>query len=353
MKKLKIALIAPFEEAVPPLKYGGTELVIYNLAETLIKFGHEVHLLATGDSKSKAHLIPIFPRAIRKEKISQDLNIRNALKFIGLERVIDNLLKLKVDLIHNHLGWRLIPFAKYFKTPMVTTLHGPLDSFYQKLIYGLFPNHPYISISNSQRKPFKKLNYVATVYNGIEIEKFDFNPLPGKYLAFLGRISPEKNPKLAIQIAKKLKKELRIAAKIDAVDREYYEKEIKPLIDGRQIKFLGEIGAKEKNKFLKNAYVLLAPINWQEPFGLFMIEAMACGTPVIVSNLGSAKEVVEDKKTGFVVQNNLGAFLSAFQKIKFIKREDCRKRVERYFTREKMTENYLKVYEKIISQKEA
>ena len=350
-RKLKIAIIAPFEEPVPPKKYGGTELVVYNLTETLIDFGHQTTLLASGDSKTRAQLISIFPRALRKEKINQDINIRNTLKYVSIAKILDKLSKLNLDLVHNHLGWRLIPFVKYLKVPTVTTLHGPLNHPYQKLIYGLFPNHPYVSISNNQRKPLKNLNYVATVYNGINLDNFDFNPNPGKYLAFLGRISPEKGPKIAIQIAKKIRMKLKIAAKVDAVDIKYFKKEIKPLIDGKQIEFLGEIGSEEKNKFLKNAYALLAPIQWQEPFGLFMIEAMACGTPVVVTNKGSASEIVANKKTGFIVSNNINSFVSAIKKIKFIDRKKCYNRVKSYFSKEIMTKNYIQVYEKIIKQR--
>lgn len=347
MKKLKIALVAPFEEPVPPEKYGGTELVVSNLAETLVKFGHTVYLLASGDSKTHAKLIPIVPRALRKEKSSQNMSVRNTEKYIGTGRMLDELAALNLDIVHNHLGWRLLPFANFIKAPMVTTLHGPMAP--QKEVFTLFGRHPYVSISNSQRTPLKTINYVATVYNGINLSQFDFNPKPGKYLAFLGRMSPEKGPKLAIQIAKKTGLQLRMAAKVDAVDVEYFKKEIEPLIDGKQIQFLGEVGPKGKNQLLKNASALLATIQWQEPFGLFIVEAMATGTPVIATDLGSARELVENGKTGFVVKNNLNAFVAAIKKINTLKREDCRQRVEKYFTKEIMTKNYLKVYYKLLS----
>ncbi|PIU46586.1 glycosyl transferase [bacterium (Candidatus Gribaldobacteria) CG07_land_8_20_14_0_80_33_18] len=344
---MKIALIAPLEESIPPKKYGGTELIVSLLAEGLIKKGHKVYLFASGDSKTKANLIPIFKRALRKEKFCQDLKIREALKFIGVGKIVNKLKRIKVDIIHNHLGWRFLPFAEQFKSPTITTLHGPLDSHYSKFIYSKFKDYHFVSISNSQRKPLK-LNYLATVYNGIDISQFDFNSFPkGNYLAFLGRMSPEKGPLEAIKIAKKTKLKLKMAAKIDVVDKEYFEKSIKPLIDKKQIEFIGEIGPKEKNNFLKNATALLCPLQWEEPFGLFMAEAMACGTPVIVLNRGSAKEVVKDKKTGFVV-DSLDDMAKAIKNINQIKRENCRKWVEEKFTAEKMVNEYEKVYYKIL-----
>ncbi len=347
---MKIAILAPFEEAVPPEKYGGTELVIFNLCETLIDCGHQVYLLGAGDSQTRANLISIFPQAIRKEKIASDLNFRNALKYIGISRVFDELSKLDIDIIHNHIGWRFIPFAHHFRVPTVTTLHGPLDVPYQQFVYGSFSSAPYVSISNAQREPFPKLNYIATVYNGIDLSQFDFVDRSGEYLAFLGRISPEKGSRQAIEIAKKAKMKLKIAAKVDAVDIKYFKKEIEPLIDGRQIEYLGEIGPKEKNNLLKNAYALLAPIQWREPFGLYMIEAMACGTPVVVTDMGSAREVISDGETGFVVSNNIDEFVGAIKRVQQIKRKKCYNRVKELFTKEKMTENYLQVYEKILKK---
>lgn len=347
---MKIALLAPFEEEVPPKKYGGTELVIFNLAETLIDYGHKVYLLGTGDSRTRANLISIFPRATRKEKFASELNSRNAIKYIGIGRVFDELLKLDIDIIHNHIGWRFIPFAHHLQAPTITTLHGPLDVPYLQLVYGSFSNASYVSISNAQRKPFLKLNYVANVYNGIDLNKFSFAEKPGEYLAFLGRMSPEKGPRQAIEIAKKVGMKLRMAAKIDVVDAEYFKKEIEPFIDGQQIKYLGEIGPKEKNNLLKNAYALIAPIQWREPFGLFLIEAMACGTPVVVTDMGSAREIISNGETGFVVSNHIDKFVEAIKKIDQIDRKKCYNRVKELFTREKMTENYLQAYEKIIKK---
>lgn len=346
---MRIALIAPFEESVPPEKYGGTELVVYNLAESLVDMGHEVFLLASGESKTRAKLISVFPRAIRREEYASDANIRNSLKFMGIARVLDELKKINIDIVHNHIGWRLLPFEGIAGKRIVTTLHGPLDVPYQQFVYGLFKDTPYISISNSQREPFNKLNFIGTVYNGIDISLFDFTEKTEGYLAFLGRMSPEKGPKVAIEVAKKAGMKLVMAAKVDAVDKEYFEREIEPLIDGEQVVFLGEVGPEEKNKLLRNAACLLATIQWREPFGLFMAEAMACGTPVIATDMGSAREIVADGETGFVVKNDIDEFVNAVNKISSLSRAACRARAEKMFSKEKMAANYVEAYEKVIN----
>ena len=356
---MKIALLAPFEESVPPYKYGGTELIVYYLAQILSK-KHSVFLLATGDSKTKAKLVPIFPRSIRKEKVSQDMRIRESLKYIGIAKVVQELKKINPDIVHNHIGWRFLPFAPLFKSPVITTLHGPLNVSYQQFVYGKFREYPFISISNSQRKPFKILNFLATVYNGIDIKQFHFNGKPkGDYFAFLGRMSPEKGPVQAIRAAKKAGIKLRMAAKVDVVDKDYFEKKVRFLIDGRQIKFIGEIGLKEKDEFLRNAKGLLVPLQWEEPFGLFMIEAMACGTPVIAFNRGSVPEIIKNGKTGFICKpNDLNSMVRAIKRVYQMPEKDylkmrrlCRQHVEKNFTAERMVSEYEKVYEKILKNK--
>jgi len=365
-RKLKIALLSPFEESVPPQKYGGVELVIYHLAELLSKKGHKVFLFATGDSKTRAKLIPTFPRAIRKESYSSDLKFRDALKYIGISKVVKELKKINIDIIHNHIGWRFLPFASLFSVPTITTLHGPLYIPYQQFVYGQFSKALYINISQSQKKPFPKLNYLATVYNGIDIKKFEFNEKPkGNYFAFLARMSPEKGPLQAIKAIKSCSGlKLKMAAKVDAVDVEFFEKKVKPLIDNKQIKFLGEISRKEKSNFLKNALGLLAPIQWEEPFGLFFIEAMACGTPVIAFKRGSVPEIIKDKETGFIVKPfdkkgkpNIKGLVKAIKKIcqmpekEYQKmRENCRKHIEKNFTAEKMVDDYEKLYYEILKK---
>lgn len=347
---MRIAILAPFEEQVPPQKYGGTELIVYYLCQILPQRGHKVYLFASGDSGTRSQLIPIFPRAIRKEKIAQEMKFREALKYLGVGKLVEELRKIKVDIIHNHLGWRFLPFASFFKCPVLTTLHDPPDISYQKFVYRKFKNYPFVSISKSQRKLLPSLNYAANVYNGIDLKKLIFKEKPEDgYLSFLGRMSPEKGPFEAIQIAKKSGRKLKMAAKIDLVDKKYFEAKIKPLIDGKQIEFMGEIGPKEKNDFLRDSSALLAPLQWEEPFGLFMVEAMACGTPVIAFKRGSAQEIVEHGKTGFVVEDVKEA-VEAVKKIGQIERLACRERVEKNFTAEKMVDNYEKVYSRIIKK---
>jgi glycosyltransferase involved in cell wall biosynthesis len=343
---MKIAQIAPFEEAVPPKKYGGTELVVYNLTEGLVRRGHNVTLFASGDSKTSARLLEIFPKSLRSRKICSELNTREAYKFVGLGKIINELLKEKFDIVHNHISWRLLPFAEIIKSKIITTFHGPLNMNFQKVIYQTFSHLPFVSISNNQRQPLPGLNFVATVYNGIDLAKFSFNKNPKNYLIFLSRMSPDKGPLEAIKIAKKAKVKLVIAAKID-LDKEYFEKKVEPLIDNKQIEFVGEVSHRRKIELLKNAKALLAPIQWAEPFGLFFIEAMACGTPVITFKQGSTPEVIQDKKTGFLVRD-INEAVTAIQNIDELNREDCREWVRKNFSASLMVENYERAYCKIL-----
>ncbi len=348
MKKLRIIQIAPVEEPVPPKKYGGTELVVANLIKGLLKNGHQVTLLASGDSATKARLVPIFKKSIRQDpQIGQDKQKRDAAKYLGAAKIVEYLQNNQFDLIHNHLGWRLLPFLPLLKAPVVTTLHGPLDVEYQQFVYGRFAQANYVSISNNQRRGLPSLNFQGTVYNGIETDRFVYNSRPGKYLAFLGRMSPEKGPVEAIRAAKKAGLPLVMAAKVDLVDREYYTKKVKPLIDGRQIKFIGEVGHAGKVKLLKDAIALLALIQWEEPFGLFMVEALACGTPVIATRRGSVPELIADKKTGFIV-GNIAQAAAAVKKLDKISRSDCRQEAVGRFSVAAMTAGYEEVYRKIL-----
>jgi len=347
---MKIAMLAPSEEPVPPVKYGGTELVVYNLCEQLVKMGHDVTLLASGDSKTSAKLVPIFDRALRTDPEVNALDFRDVYKFIGTGKVIDYLQKNKFDVIHNHIGWRILAMSQLIDTPTVTTLHGPLDIAYQQKVYGMFKDANYISISNSQRKPMPELNFLATVYNGLDISRFKFYPEAKDYFAFLGRMSPEKGPVQAIQIARAAGVKLVMAAKVDKVDEKYFKEQVEPLIDGEQIKFIGEVDHAGKLELLGNARALLAPIQWEEPFGLFFVEAMACGTPVITMNRGSVPELVINEKTGFICQNEA----EAIEKIKIIDtidRKACFDHVNANFSSEKMAEGYVAAYQKAIETK--
>lgn len=347
---MKIAILAPFEERVPPHTYGGTELVIYNLTEQLVKMGHNVTLLASGDSKTNAKLEVVFKRSLRSVPELDDMKIRDAYKFMGIGKIATYLKENKFDIIHNHIGWRLLPFEKIFGCPTVTTLHGPLDVPYQQKVYGEFGQSNYISISMSQRKPMPELNFISNVYNGIDIDKFKQNYNPKDYFAFLGRMSPEKGPVQAIQVAKKAGVKLIMAAKVDLVDEEYFKKEVEPLIDDDQIKFIGEIDHNEKVEFLGNSKGLIAPIQWEEPFGLFFTEAMACGAPVLATRRGSVPEIIIDKKTGFVC-DSLEEMAEKIKRIGEIDRKTCFEHVKSNFSSEKMAKDYVLAYEKIISKK--
>ena len=346
-------MISPVEERVPPRKYGGTELVVYNLVEGLVKNGHKVTLAASENSITSAKLYPLAKRALRTRFSGQDhaLKLREAFKYIAIARALKLASREKFDIIHNHIGWRIMPFSFFMKMPMITTLHGPLTDYYQRTVYSQFKQANLISISNNQREPAPNLNYIDTVYNGIQIDKFDFDNKPSDYFAFLGRISPEKGIYFAIKAALKAKVKLLIGAKIDAVDQKFYQSKIKPLIDkNKQIEYIGELSHKQKVKLLKNAKAIINPINWQEPFGLVMTEAMACGTPVIATRRASAPEIVINNKTGFLVdpKNPIPGIVKSIAKIDRIKREDCRKHVEEKFATEQMVAGYEKAYQKVI-----
>jgi len=353
-KKLKIAQFAPPWIEVPPKKYGGAELIISYLTEELIKKGHDVTLFAAGGSKTQAKLVSAFPKALYGEGVSWT----NA--YYPLFHTLTAFEKAgNFDIIHNHYSFFGLCFSPFVKTPVVTTFHGDFASAEKNLgkykILKRFQRYPFVSISNSQRTfDSLKLNFAATIYNGIDVKKFQFNAAPDNYLTWLGRITPKKGLLEAIEVARKLHIPLKIAAKIDKnapADVEFYERKIKPLIDGKKIIYLGEIkGYKEKSNFLKNSLALLNPITWNEPFGLVMVEAMACGTPVIVFNRGSAKEIVENGKTGFVV-NNITEMAKAVKKIDKISRNACRLRVEKHFTYQKMVSSYEKLYYKILRTK--
>ncbi len=342
---MRIAMLAPFEEPVPPKRYGGTERVVFTLTEQLVKAGHDVVLLATGDSSTSAKLEPIFPAALRTLPEMKEKSVRDSFKYIGIGRVLDFLSENRFDVLHNHIGWRMLPFEKIVGMPVVTTLHGPLNINHQDKYYQLFSGANYVSISLKQREPLPQLNYIANVYNGIEVDRFSPSYETGEYLAFLGRMSPEKGPLQAIEIAKKSGETLMMAAKVDAVDEEYFTTKIEPLIDGRQIKFLGEVDHKEKVDLLRNAKALVAPIQWEEPFGLYFVEAMACGTPVVALRRGSVPEIIINEETGYIC-DDLEEMIQCVGEIGRINRRRCREHVEKHFTPETMMLGYLDAYRK-------
>lgn len=342
---MRIAQLAPLWEPVPPKTYGGTELVVHNLCEEFTKRGHDVTLFASGDSTTSANLIPIIPYSMRETGI--EFPILYELKSISKVLELFN----EFDIIHNHLGLQLMPFIKFINKPVITTLHGAFVVEEEKKLYKEYKNMPFISISDSQRFAGPELNYIATVYNGIQIDKYPFQekPKPDKpYLAFLGRMSVEKGPHLAIKLAKETGQNLIMAGKISDVDMSFYEEFVLPHIDGEQITFIGELGHKEKVKLLKNASATLHPVTWPEPFGLVMAESMACGTPVLALNQGSIPEVIKDKVTGFI-ENDIDALIKHVKDIDKIDRKTCRKHVEENFSVQMMTNGYLSAYRKIIT----
>lgn len=345
---MKIAQLSPVEERVPPPKYGGTELVVSNITEELVRRNHTLELFATGNSVTSATLRAIFPEPVRTD-LTEDpsQHLREAYKYLSIGKAIEMMVGEDFDIAHNHIGWRILPFCHLFNFPVVTTLHGPLDVNYQQVVYGQYSNHPFVTISNSQRKPLEHLNFVATVYNGIDIKKFEYNKNPSDYVAFLGRMSPEKGPKQAIEFAKATGMKLKMAAKVDIVDQRYYDKELSSLIDGEQIQYIGEVDHAGKNELLKNAKALIALIQWEEPFGLFFVEAMACGTPVIATRRGSVPELIKDGETGFIVEG-VDEAVKAWANIGRINRMACREHVDKNFTVEKMVDGYERVYERVI-----
>ncbi len=346
---MRIAQVSSLVEQVPPPKYGGLELVVHNLTEELVRHGHDVTLFASGDSKTKAKLVPITPRALRYRKdITKPEIYYYILQGELLERAQD------FDIIHVHISVKILPLNKFSPTPILSTLHGRLNIPEVQEVILRFPEDIYYnSISLSQQGTFPELKFFANVYNGIDVKKFEFNDRPQNYLAFLGRISPEKGIKEAILATLKAKEKLIIAAKIDRVDEEYYKKEIESLIDRKQIKFIGEVGHKGKVELLKNAKALLNPINWPEPFGLVMPEAMACGTPVIATKRASAPETIVEGKTGFLVnpKRPIEGIVRVLSRINEISREDCREHVEKNFSVEKMVDGYEKTYKEILKIK--
>jgi glycosyltransferase involved in cell wall biosynthesis len=335
---MRVAQIAPLTEAVPPKLYGGTERVIHWLTEELVALGHDVTLFASGDSNTSAKLEPGWPRALRFDSAIRDAN---ALHMAMLEQVRRR--ANDFDFLHFHLDY--YPFSLFSRqsTPFVTTLHGRLDLPELQPIFHTFSSVPVISISNAQRRPLSQARWVRTIYHGLPEQLLQPTSASQSYLAFLGRIAPEKAVDRAIRIAQQCGIPLKIAAKVDRVDREYFEQRIRPLIVPPHVEYIGEINDDEKSEFLSGAYALLATIDWPEPFGLVMIEAMACGTPVIAFNRGSVPEVVDVGVTGFVVEDELGA-IGAVERLSELNRDHVRRRFEERFTSRRMAQEYLAVY---------
>jgi glycosyltransferase involved in cell wall biosynthesis len=340
---MRIAQVAPLFESVPPKLYGGTERVVSWLTEDLVCAGHEVTLFASGDSLTQARLVSTCPEALRLNQSCVDPWPQH---IVMLNRIVKE--RHNFDLIHFHWDYLHYPSARREELVHLTTQHGRLDIADLVPMYRTFPEMPVVSISDAQRAPLPWLNWKGTVHHGLPKHSLQAFERPGKYLAFLGRTSPEKGLDRAIAVAKAAGIPLKIAAKIDKVDRDYFETCIKPLLDDPLVEFIGEIGHEEKNEFLGNAIALLFPIAWPEPFGLVMIEAMACGTPVIAFRHGSVAEVVKDGVTGFIVNGVAGA-VQAVARVDEIDRAGCRRHFERNFTATRMAQDYLRIYQKIVA----
>jgi len=344
---MKIAQVAPLTEAVPPKLYGGTERVVAYLTDALVELGHDVTLFASGDSMTKAKLAPIWPQALRLDPAIKDFL---APVFMELEMVARR--AHEFDVIHSHLDYFGYPLLRLLDVPSVTTLHGRLDLPELRPLYDVYGDIPVVSISDSQRVPLPQANYVATILHGLPQNLLAKGSGAGGYLAFLGRISPEKAPDAAIRIAARAGMPLKIAAKVDRVDAEYFKTSIEPLLSLGQVEFIGEIGEHQKSDFLGNAAGLLFPIAWREPFGLVMIEAMACGTPVIAFENGSVPEVLEDGVTAFIVQNEDQA-VQAVRRIGMLDRHRIRAEFDQRFTAQHMAQNYLKLYSRLSKARRA
>lgn len=345
---MKIAQVAPLYESVPPKLYGGTERVVSYLTEALVEAGHQVTLFASGDSETSARLVRCCPKALRLN--NYECQDQLAHHFVMLEEVLER--AEQFDIIHFHVDYMHFPLSKLSGLVHVSTLHGRLDSPDLVPLYRKYKNMPLTSISLSQRKPLPWVNWIGNVYHGLPADLLPLGSGRGKYLAFLGRISPEKRADRAIEIAQRLNMPLKIAAKVDPADRVYYEREIKHLLNTPNVEFIGEINEQQKGAFLGDAYAYLFPIDWPEPFGLTMIESMACGTPTIAFNCGSVPEVITHGVTGFIV-DTVDEAVNAVQQAAVLDRAACRAEFMKRFSAPKMAQQYVKLYEASVRAKSA
>jgi glycosyltransferase involved in cell wall biosynthesis len=339
---MKIAQVSPLYESVPPKQYGGTERVVSYLTEELVKQGHDVTLFASGDSVTNAELVACCSRSLRGDPECADPLIYH---YLMLEEVFGR--ASQFDLIHFHIDYLHFPLSRRMGVPQLSTLHGRLDLPGLASLYREFRDMPLVSISDSQRRPIPWAGWMGRVYHGLPEDLLSLHETPGDYLAFLGRVSQEKRLDRAIEIAKRVGMPLKIAAKVDTSDQDYFNDVIKPLLDHSLVEFIGEVGGKEKEEFLGNAYAMLFPVDWPEPFGLVMIEAMACGTPVIAWPNGSVPEVMEDGVTGFIVED-IAEAARAVENVASLDRRRCRRVFEKRFTAACMAQEYMRIYELLL-----
>jgi glycosyltransferase involved in cell wall biosynthesis len=343
---MRIAQVAPLCESVPPQLYGGTERVVAFLTDELVRLGHDVTLFASGDSRTQATLVDAWPSALR---------LGNCRDFLGPHVLLIEQVAMRAeefDVIHFHLSQLHLPVARRLPAAHVTTLHGRLDLPELGPVFQEFCDAPVVSISDAQREPLPDAGWVGTVHHGLPLDLLPFQPAPGEYLAFVGRISPEKRVDRAIAIASACGMPLRIAAKVDPADRAYFDGEIRPLLDNPLVEFIGEIGDADKGEFVGRARALLFPIDWPEPFGLVMIEALACGVPIVAFRGGSVAEVVEHGVTGFVV-DSLDEAIEATRRLDRLSRAACRAAFERRFNVTRMATDYLRIYERLAAERGA
>jgi glycosyltransferase involved in cell wall biosynthesis len=338
---MRIAQVAPLFERVPPVTYGGTERVVAYLTDALVELGHEVTLFASGDSRTRATLVSGAPRSLRLDTDCRDTMAPQIHELGQVSRMAH-----RFDVIHFHTGFLHLPLARHLPVPSVTTMHGRLDFGELAPMMDEFSDAPFVSISNDQRRPYPAQNWCATIYHGLPLQLQPFRATPEDYVAFVGRISPEKRLDRAIEIARRAGLELRVAAKIDAADVEYFEREIKHLMNQPHVRFLGEVGEDEKAALLGGARALLFPIDWPEPFGMVVIEALSCGTPVLAWPHGSVPELLEPGVTGWIV-DSIDAAADALRQIDSVDRGACRAAFEKRFTDERMARDYVAVYKRL------
>ena len=339
---MRIAQIAPLAESVPPRLYGGTERVVSWLTEELVRRGHDVTLFASGDSSTNGKLVPVWPKALRLGRPQTDPMVALSVALEVLARHAN-----EFDLLHCHGDWMHLPLLTRLNTPFMTTLHGRLDLPGLPALIRTFPDAPFVSISDDQRQPLPEARWIGTVHHGFPPELLRPSGEPEGHLAFLGRLSPEKGPEAAIRIARAAGMPLRIAAKVPRNEARYFKQRLEPMIDGDAIRLTGEVDERTKSRFLASAAAMLFPIDWPEPFGLVMIEAMACGTPVIAFRHGSVPEVIEDGVSGFIVDDEEGA-IQALRRLHELDRRRVREAFERRFTAATMTEKYVRLYDQLV-----